>query len=83
MSLAEVDPADWKLSYSVEEACAATSLGTSKLYEHIASGRIKAKTDGRRTIILRGDLQRYLQSLPEWKPQQRQTPRRSSVPKHP
>lgn len=65
-----------KLAYSIEEACAATSLGTTKLYELIGAGKIAARAEGRRTVILRDDLQTYLNSLPAWKPQQRQTPRR-------
>lgn len=83
MSLLERDAAEWKLSYSVAEACAATSLGTSKLYELISEGKIVARCIGRRTVILRDDLQNYLATLPKLKPQQRQTPRRSSAPRHP
>lgn len=72
-----------KLAYSIEEACAATSLGTTKIYALISEGKIAARALGRRTVILRADLQHYLDSLPAWEPQQRLTPRRSSAPRHP
>lgn len=72
-----------KFTYSVEEACAATSLGTTKLYELLKDGKLEAKVLGRRTMITRASLQRYIDSLPAWKPQQRMTPRRNIGPKHP
>jgi len=40
-----------KLGYSVAEACAASSLGRTTLYSHIAAGRLKAVRVGGRTII--------------------------------
>lgn len=57
-----------KLAYSIEEACAATSLGTTKLYALMRQGKISAKAMGRRTVILRDSLERYLASLPDWSP---------------
>lgn len=72
-----------KLAYSIEEACAATSLGTTKLYALIGEGKIAARALGRRTVILRADLQRYLESLPAWESQLRQTPRRNSGTRRP
>lgn len=40
-----------KLGYSIREACEATSLGRTTLYNHIAAGRLRAIRIGGRTII--------------------------------
>lgn len=40
-----------KLAYSVREACAATTLGKTTLYSHIASGRLRVVRVGGRTLI--------------------------------
>lgn len=40
-----------KLGYSVREACEATSIGKTTLYNHIASGRLRTVRVGGRTII--------------------------------
>lgn len=40
-----------KLSYSIKEACKATSLGRTSIYNHIATGRLRAVRVGGRTVI--------------------------------
>lgn len=40
-----------KLAYSVREASAATSLGRTTIFNYIASGRLKARKVGGRTLI--------------------------------
>lgn len=40
-----------KLAYSIREACHASSLGRSSIYNHIAAGRLKVVRVGGRTII--------------------------------
>lgn len=55
---------DSKLAYRIEEACAAIGLGRSKLYEIIKAGRLAIRKEGSCTLILRSDLNRYLDSLP-------------------
>lgn len=40
-----------KLGYSIREAVAATSLGRTTIYNHIAAGRLRAVRVGGRTII--------------------------------
>jgi excisionase family DNA binding protein len=40
-----------KLGYSIREACEATSLGKTSIYNHIAAGRLKGIRVGGRTII--------------------------------
>ena len=52
-----------QLSFSIEEVCAATGIGRTKLYEAINKGYLPAKKYGRRTIILKGDLESFLTGL--------------------
>ena len=40
-----------KIAYSVKEACAASSLGRTKLYALIAAGDLQAVRVGGRTLI--------------------------------
>lgn len=40
-----------KLGYSIREACHASSLGRTTLYNHIASGRLRVTRVGGRTVI--------------------------------
>lgn len=51
------------LSLSIEESCVATNLGKTKLYEMINSGKLKARKIGKRTIILKDDLDAFLANL--------------------
>jgi excisionase family DNA binding protein len=41
----------YKIAYSISEACAASSLGRTTLYGHIAAGRLRAVRIGGRTVI--------------------------------
>ncbi|MCK5555642.1 MAG: helix-turn-helix domain-containing protein [Alphaproteobacteria bacterium] len=52
-----------QLSLSIEEVRAATGLGRTKLYEAIGSGALPAKKWGKRTIVLKTDLEAFLASL--------------------
>lgn len=40
-----------KIGYSIREACLASSLGRTTIYNHIAAGRLRATRVGGRTII--------------------------------
>jgi len=40
-----------KISYSIREACRATSLGRTTIYNHIANNRLRAIRIGGRTVI--------------------------------
>jgi excisionase family DNA binding protein len=51
-----------KLAYSINEACAATGIGRTSLYELIANGQLKALKAAGRRLILRTDLEAYLAS---------------------
>jgi excisionase family DNA binding protein len=39
------------IAYSIKDACAASSLGRTTIYSHIAAGRLRAVRIGGRTII--------------------------------
>lgn len=56
---------DWKISYRVDEACAATGYGMTKMWGLIRDKKLPAKKDGGVTIIRRQDLQAYIDNLPE------------------
>lgn len=53
------------ISYRPAAAAAATGFPKTRIYELIASGAIKAKKDGRCTLIERAELERYIASLPD------------------
>lgn len=52
---------------TVEEACAASGLGTTYLYKAMAKGDLRARKAGRRTIIMRDDLRSFLAALPAFR----------------
>jgi excisionase family DNA binding protein len=61
-------PADGdRLAYGIAEAMQAASVGRTLLYEAIAAKRLRARKAGNRTLILKTDLQAWLESLPEAK----------------
>ena len=49
---------------SVLEACKVCGLGRTTVYEAISAGSLKARKFGKRTLILRTDLQDFLSALP-------------------
>jgi excisionase family DNA binding protein len=49
---------------SIVEACRIAGIGRTKIYEAIAAGSLKARKFGKRTLILRTDLQSFLSGLP-------------------
>ena len=57
------------LAYTIDEAVKAGAGSRTKVYEAINAGTLKARKRGKRTIILRDDFQRYLDELPEYRPQ--------------
>ena len=54
------------LSYSIEETCKITGLGRTKLYEAINKGLLPAKKYGKRTIILKVDIEEFLMNLKDY-----------------
>jgi excisionase family DNA binding protein len=49
---------------SVPEACRVAGIGRTKIYEAISAGSLKARKLGKRTLVLRADLQQFLSDLP-------------------
>ena len=72
MQFARTDPEDFlmqnaaveKLGLTIAEAAFAAGIGRSRLYEAIAAGQLTARKFGARTVILRSDLDRFLDALP-------------------
>jgi excisionase family DNA binding protein len=58
-----------QLALTIEEACDATRIGKTKMYEALDSGELPAKKWGKRTLILAVDLKKYLASLESYVPQ--------------
>jgi hypothetical protein len=56
---------DWKRSYRLDEAVAATGLSRRTLYTRALEGKLRMKKDGKITLILRDDLQAFLDNLPD------------------
>jgi excisionase family DNA binding protein len=52
-------------AHPVTDACAMLGIKSSKLYEEIAKGNIRAKKIGTRTVILDDSLREYLAAQPE------------------
>lgn len=53
-----------KPAFSIDELAKAGPLGRSKLYEAIKAGDLIARKAGRRTVVLKADYDRFLNSLP-------------------
>lgn len=58
----EVSP----LALTLSEAVAAAKLSRSEIYRALQRGDLTAKKQGRRTLILREELARYLAALPNY-----------------
>lgn len=53
-----------KVVLTTDEACAISGMGLTTLYHAIRTGRLEARKKGPRTIIMRRDLDQYLDNLP-------------------
>lgn len=53
------------LAYSPADAAREIGISRARLYDHLASGAIKAKKDGQRTLIPHDELVRFLAALPD------------------
>ena len=50
--------------FSVNEFCQWAGIGRTAVYAELKAGRLSAKKLGRRTIIPKGEAERWLASLP-------------------
>lgn len=50
---------------TIQEACCTLKIGRSLLYRHIKNGSITARKVGRRTLIEKAELERWVSSLPQ------------------
>lgn len=53
-----------QLALTVPEACVAARVGKTVLYQAIASGALRARKRGRRTLLLPADLREWVGRLP-------------------
>ena len=53
-----------RISCTIREACAATGIGRTKLYQEIAARRIRTSKVGRRTLVLVDSLVRLIDPPP-------------------
>lgn len=58
-----------QMSLSIEEVCAATGLGRTKIYQLANTGQLKARKIGKRTIVLKDDLESFLNGLQSYSPE--------------
>jgi excisionase family DNA binding protein len=54
------------IALTIPEAVAASRVSRSELYLALQRGELAAKKRGRRTLILRDELQRFMASLPAY-----------------
>lgn len=54
-----------QLSYSIDEVSVLTGIGKTKLYSAISNGSLAARKFGKRTLVLKGDIDRFLNQLPQ------------------
>ena len=64
MTVNTTGPSDC-LAVGIIEAARLAGVGRSTIYESINTGDLKARKAGRRTLILRDDLQAWLNSFPQ------------------
>lgn len=55
-------PFSQRLSCTIDEACEATSLGRTKLYELIGAGQVTTTTVGRRRLVMVRELLLFLEA---------------------
>jgi excisionase family DNA binding protein len=53
-----------QISVSVAQASALTNISRSRIYELIASGRLQARKQGSRTVVLYDGLRQFVATLP-------------------
>jgi excisionase family DNA binding protein len=59
-----METSDKPISFDIITAAKFCGVGRSTLYEEIRSGRLKARKCGAKTLLLRRDLEAFVESLP-------------------
>ena len=57
-----------KVAFSIDEAARRANICRDLIYRAINAGKLRARKNGRRTLILASDLETYLNNLPEYQP---------------
>lgn len=52
------------IALRISEVCAASRIGRTKVYEAIKRGELRARKNGKSTLVLQTDLVEWLNSLP-------------------
>jgi excisionase family DNA binding protein len=68
ISQAEKLPLTEKLVLTIPEACELSGVCRSNIYVAISSGELRARKRGRSTLVLRTDLNNWIESLPVFTP---------------
>ena len=55
-----------QMSFTIDEVRKLTGLGRTKIYEEMKAGNLPAKKWGRKTVILKKDLESFLSNLADY-----------------
>ncbi len=56
------------IALKIPEAVAMSGLTRTAIYNALKDGSLRGRKSGRRTIILKEELQRYIEALPAYQP---------------
>ena len=59
-----LENASGKLAYNVRQVCKLSGLSRATVYAAIRGGKLRARKQGARTLVLRDDLRSWLEGLP-------------------
>lgn len=59
--------ADEQLAYSINDGARRANISRAEMYRILKRGDLRAKKQGRRTVVLHADLQAYLANLPDYR----------------
>lgn len=54
-----------QLALSISQVCRVANVGRTRVYELLRSGDLPARKLGKRTLVLKSDLEKWLASLPD------------------
>ncbi|WP_298090013.1 helix-turn-helix domain-containing protein [uncultured Sphingomonas sp.] len=60
--------ADEQLAYSINDGARRANISRAEMYRILKRGDLRAKKQGRRTVVLHADLDAYLSGLPDYSP---------------